>query len=153
MPTVELHPKFKQVALIIAEEFDYGDVIEHSWLDKQFRFIEPRKYKDFAKYMLDRMSAVQHLISECLNEHKIMLVNVRGEGYRLVQPKEQSSRAMHILKKKMAKEMNTALNRLNHVNERFLGVDDLRRRDEAIAKIGALACFAKSRRLTTLDTE
>jgi hypothetical protein len=46
-----------------------------------------------------------------------------------------------------------ATKRLINSKDDMLNQDDKRKRDDAIGKLGALACFAKVRKLTELDEE
>lgn len=153
---LDLDPKYRQVSMALADAFRYGDIVPYEWLYRQFGFSVPEdgcKFSEFQEFQLTKMTAFHGLVEECLSEHKLLLVCVRTVGYRVAHPKEHTAIAMDGLSKALHKGFKVATKRLINSKDDMLNQDDKRKRDDAIGKLGALACFAKVRKLTELDEE
>ena len=127
--------------------YTYGSVIPKNWLVSQFCLTQPShgSKKDFDEFAFEFLQNIEGFKSEMLKSYKMHLESVRGVGYRIVLPKEQTDVAMSRLKDKVSTEIRKAVDVLQNVNENLLELDDLRKRDESIGKIAALSAFQKRR--------
>jgi hypothetical protein len=76
--------------------------------------------------------------STMLVEYQWYLSNVRGEGYRVVPPPQQTPAAMAVLHRELRKSMVKAMNALVHINEAVLTLDAAKENAEAKAKLAWL---------------
>ena len=82
----------------IAEEYGDGKIIPHEWLREQFGF-KPLRLEDFDSLEdflkardIQSMAygdAIQHLKWELVKSRKMLLRNVRGDGYEIIRPEDQ----------------------------------------------------------------
>ena len=127
--------------------FDYGSTIKKEWLMKQFLIEEPEIstkiiYSKLAFEFMQNMEGFRNLM---LNEHKKHLVNVRGDGYLVVLPKNQTVEAIDKMKREVGKELNRAMCILQNVNENLLSNDEILRKDAEVGKVAAISVFTKKR--------
>jgi hypothetical protein len=132
-----------------AIEFDYGSIINKEWLMDAFEINTP-DYGSAQVFIDAGFEFMQNmdLFRECLLEdYQMCLVNIRGQGYQIIPPRQQSDYAMTRLRKTLSHEINRTVRTLTHINEQLLSQDDIKRRDEQQGKIAALAAFSKAKRI------
>lgn len=139
----------EDVAKEASELFKYGDIIPHAWILSAFRLEAPEQgtREQFAKFQFELLGYTEGLKDILLAEHKMYLKSVRGEGYMVIKPAEQTDVAMDTLRSSMQTNIRKAMNALANINEGLLTMDQLKHRDETTGKIAALSAFSK-RRLT-----
>lgn len=90
----------------VAENFSSGELISHSWLREKFGIEETviSNFETTEEYNRERdrlqfmyMGMVETLRTTMLNEYKMYMKNSRGEGYTIVNPKDQASMAYKML--------------------------------------------------------
>ena len=90
----------------VAENFSSGQLISHSWLREKFGIEETdiSNFETTEEYDRERdrlqfmyMGMVETLRTTMLNEYKMYMKNSRGEGYTIVNPKDQASMAYKML--------------------------------------------------------
>lgn len=86
----------------LAEEFGEGKLISHEWLYKQFGLekLEVRDFKSTEEFVqalqlqqFAYMSVVDAVRWDLLEQEKMFLKNVRGEGYVIMRPEDQTQYA------------------------------------------------------------
>jgi len=139
----------EEVAAQAAKVFSYGDMIPHSWILNAFKLEIPTQgtLDSFRKVQFEILSYTEKFKDELLGVHKMYLKNVRGEGYLVIKPAEQTDTAMDALRTGVRANVQKALTALTNVNEALLSMEEMRYRDEATGKIAALSVFSKNRLL------
>lgn len=137
----------EEVAQQAADIFKYGDMIPHSWILNAFRLEIPEEgtREMFRKAQFEVLSYTEGFKEDLLERHKMYLKNVRGEGYLVIKPAEQTDTAMEALRDGVRTNIRKAMNALTNVNEALLTIEEMRYRDEATGKIAALSVFSKNR--------
>jgi hypothetical protein len=129
------------------KEFTYGDMIEKSWLFKNFNMnqLTTGTREEFEAFSFEFLQNIEGFKEYLLETHQRLLVCQRGKGYIILPPKSQSDYAMTNLKTKVSAEINKAVKALTHINENMLSYADIKKRDEQAGKVAALAAFSKTR--------
>jgi hypothetical protein len=136
---------FIAAAMLAAGTFDYGDIIDKTWLMTQFYIEYPDRgtKQDFEKITFEFLQNMEGFRAIMLEEHQMHLLNVRGVGYQIVKPPAQADLAMKTLKENVSKEIHKAVKTLTHINEKYLTHEDIKRRDEHQGRIAAIASFTR----------
>jgi hypothetical protein len=145
--TVHLDKLFVLAANEAVKSYHYGDVIPKKWLLKKFNIEIPEvgtkvDYDECAYEYLCNIEAFKEVM---LKEHKMYLHSVRGKGYLIVNPAQQTDYAMTRLISNVRAEMTKAVDTLNHINQDLLSFEDIKKRDDAQGKIAAFAAFRQKR--------
>jgi hypothetical protein len=144
MDNVTLFPQWRQAVEDAAEQYTYGDVMTREWLLDRFGLETPKlgTAKDFQKFQLDLLDAMEGFREALLVEHKMALENVRGRGYRILKPNEQTSYTMRQFSRGIAREINKAANILQNIATDLLTQDEQRENIEARGKLAAVHSFS-----------
>ena len=145
--TTMLDKVYIQAAKDAHKKFNYGDIITKEWLLIAFMMEEPKSgsKSDFDKYSFELMQNMSEFKDLMLFDYKKALANVRGIGYRIVTPKQQTKHAMDNLKAGVGREILKAVDLLTYVNENLLNNDEKRSREEAQMKVAAMMAFSIKR--------
>lgn len=135
------YPVWRQAALDAVATFAYGDTITHAWLAEHLEIatreglmsVEKHRQLDFE--VLRKVDGFRDVM---LSEHKRYLVNVRGHGYRIVAPPQQTGEAIRRLSVDVQRSVGKAMAALVHVNEQVLSLEDMRENADAKARVGWL---------------
>jgi hypothetical protein len=148
---VTLFPQWRQAAEDAAEKFTYGDVMPKEWLIEHFGLEPPRRgtAADFQKFQFDLLEAMDGFKEALLIEHKMALENVRGRGYRILQPNEQTAYTMRQFRIAVAREVRKAADLLQNVAADMLTQDEQRQNIDARGKLAAVHSFTRKQ----LDTK
>lgn len=139
--TVSLDPIWLQAAKDAVLEFGYGELIPREWLQVHLDMpdpagkVSPDEYRDWAWRWLQRVESFKDCM---LRDHKRLLVSVRGTGYRIVRPQEQTGVAMERMASEVRRSMARAMSSLVHINEKMLAMEDAQRNSEARQKLAWL---------------
>jgi hypothetical protein len=149
MSDVILDKVYIEAANIAAKSFVYGEVIPKAWLIQKFMLTEPEHgtRKDFEAFAFDYMQNVEGFREVMLKEHRMHLSSVRGKGYLITKPQQQTDVAMERLRGSVRSEIKRAVDTLTYVNEELLSMEDIRKRDEAHGKIAAITAFHRQKRV------
>lgn len=141
MQALSRDPIWVEAAIQASREFDYGDVIPHDWLLDSLNIeqLDSGTADQFRKHSFDLLQKVEGFKRVMLEEHQMYLTNVRGEGYRIVNPPQQTEIAMKSLQRDLQKSIKTAVSALTNINTNLLGLDDFKNNAEAKAKIAWLS--------------
>lgn len=147
MEQVHLDKTYILAANKAAKEFTYGQIIKKQWLIENFMLNEPKygtRY-DYEKFAFEFLENIEGMKKNMLEAHKMCMRSVRGEGYLIVMPNDQSDYAMDNFKNNVGQAIKKVTEILKNVDESLLTDESIRRRDEQIGKVAALAAFTKKR--------
>jgi hypothetical protein len=150
-----LYPVWKNAAQEAVEEFNYGDVITHDWLFLHLEIDEPTEKITVEKHrelQFDLLRKVEGFKEVMLADHLRYLVNIRGVGYKIIEPPRQTKAAMLRLQKELKNSIRDAEAALTFVNEAMLTLDDSRENAESKAKLAWFRTIG-TKKLTGPDSE
>ena len=122
----------------------YGVAISHEEFDRMAGLHCPADAQRDATnaFNLQRVAVLSEVRDELLREHKMLLINVRTEGYKVIHPSEQTDHALYAGAKDLKRAFTRMDERLTHVNRPMLTPEERARNDIARAKIAALQTLA-----------
>ena len=142
--SITLFPRWKQAARdFLADGFKDGDIITHDWLQEHLGFeriddgamLTAQEHKERSFKWLQHVEAFK---AEMLEHHRILLVSVHGEGYRVAPPAEQTGLAMAKFETEVKTSFRRAGTRIKHVRHEALTEDQRKENVDAIAKLSML---------------
>ena len=143
MSELKKSPSWKQAANEFLDDFKYGDMVTHAWMEQRFgmpSITESHRMtvEQFRERQFEWLANVEAFKAEVLKEHQVCLQSVRGEGYRWVPPHEQTSVAVKEFESSVSRVFRTAGNKLRNLRHLELTDDQRRSNMDAIAKVSAL---------------
>ena len=138
--TLPAFPAWRQAVRDFLNDFAYGDIVTHAWLEERFgmpQLGDRQKLTaaDFSRRQFEWLQSIESFKDELLRRHDVCLVSVRGEGYRWVPPSEQSKVAMDAFEKDAKRVFASAATRVRHVRTNELTDDQRRENADAVAKL------------------
>ncbi|MHC1792129.1 hypothetical protein [Solidesulfovibrio sp.] len=121
-------------------EFKPGDIIPMAWFFEHFRVKDPASRQtigEFQEQQFKFMGEMDRFQKALAEDYDLVLQNVRGEGYRIVPPHEQTDFAMDRVQREFSKAISRAHMRLTHVRLAELSDDQRRQNADAQAKLAA----------------
>lgn len=137
-----LDPIWRQAAQDAIAEFKYGDIIPREWLVANLHIAEPQHKITVAEYQrlsFDMLTKMDGFKDEMLTRHHRYLINIRGIGYKIVEPPHQTNAAMTRMQRELRKAIANAMSAVVNINATALTIEESRANAEARAKIGAFA--------------
>lgn len=136
----------KDIALQIATEYAYEELIPLVEFDELLGVTLPTagSLVFIQAKQLERMTVIDQVAKQLLKEHNLMLHNVRGKGYRLVLPSNQTKVAVHESQHKIGKELLKAKRRVACVRVEELSPSQQREREDALAKLAGIHKLIKA---------
>ena len=143
---IKKYPVYLSVVEEIIQAFNYGDIISNSWLIEKSELNVPDMMTrdQHQTLQFQYMAFIEGVKIELLENHLMALESVRGTGYRIVMPSDQSTLAMTNLKNSLHKELSKCVKTISFINENLLTDESLKLRDSHRGKIAALAAFSKN---------
>lgn len=141
MNGVSIYPVEKAAAIKIKDEYDYGTQVS---LDKVYRMLEVEEltgkhtneeHEEHGFIKLARMVALRKIL---LEDYKILFRNVKGEGYELIMPSEQTLITMTDYSKRIGKIAHEAVSRLTNTAYDMLSEMEVQENINAQGKIAAI---------------
>ena len=131
---------------LIVERYNYGEMIGMDDLDEMLEVQIPNEctFEDGEKIKMVKLGRMAELTNRLLEEHSIMLKNIRAEGYVLVMPKEQTAVVLDEMDNKLKKHVNTATKRLKHI--RFDLISEKKQQENVSARQRAAGIKSMLRR-------
>lgn len=120
--------------------FAPGDIIPMDWFYEHFRVKAPEDRQTIASFQEEQlkfMGEMDRFQKALAEDHYLVLQNVRGEGYRIVPPTEQTGWAMDRAHHEFGKAFSRAHMRLTHVRLSELTDEQRRQNADAQAKLAA----------------
>lgn len=137
-----LDPIWRQAARDAVNEYSYGDIIPKEWINAHLniRFSDkPMTADQHQSLAFEMLSKIDGWRDELLRKHCRYTVNIRGVGYKIIEPPHQTAAAMTKMQKELRRSISQAMTALVNVNERALSLEDARENADARAKLGAFA--------------
>ena len=157
MESLNLHPAWRQaIRQYIAEGKQPGDTLTHTWLYEAFSLspLTPETLQvDAAKTQLAFLGQFKRFEDELLHEHQTALRVVRGVGYKILPPKEQTRYGYERGMREIKKGLKRAVVTVSNVNLSMLTVDERRENADTIAKLASLRGMVKSTELQARVTD
>ena len=152
---VRIYPEWKNAVSAAAERFQYGDLIDFEWLHKNFDIQKPTKgtFDEFQEYQFNFLAAVSGFQGELLEQYQMALENVRGKGYRVLKPKDQTQYAEKRFVEDTKRSLKKAISILNNI--KFDALTDAERKENADAKgrIAAICSMSKRSQAACIQTQ
>jgi len=139
---ISIYPEHKQAVIDIMEEgFFPGKLITHEWLKEHLKLNE-----NDINYPFIKLSRVEAFKKELLENYKIHLDSVRGKGYRVVPPEEQTEVAVTNTMNGIQKNIKRGINYLQNVD--IAKLTDIKKREntDALGRIASISGMVKRER-------
>lgn len=155
---VLLYPPWKQALdLFRTTDYTYGDMLPHSWFYEAFGVEMPSPTMPSAqaeRLKLQWLTNFKPFRDALLEHHSMDLVNVFGDGYEIIHPRDQSKRAYQDALHETKKALTNAAQRIAHVNIGMLSAAERQQQADLAAKTAQLALMLRSaRRLPLTNIE
>lgn len=137
------------IALIerVINEFEIGQLIPHEWLRQMFQIkpLDMKGYPDTRTFIMavqdqqfEFLGLFEHLRKDILKNHEFLLVNIRGQGYRILHPKDQTSYAYDSMIRDIKKAFKEAGDIMTHVRTNLVDQDQRAKDRQLFSKMGSL---------------
>ena len=125
-------PTENLIQYFLNKGYSYGDFISHREIDQAMDRASPtlteigemtsqsQLAERMQKYQFELLAATDALKKHLLKEKKMMLVNVRGEGYRVIHPREQTDVAIEAGMHQIRRGLKVAEQGIENVNSELL---------------------------------
>lgn len=128
------------------DAFKDGDLISHDWLKWALDIPEPETVEDARKCQFIALARVEDFKDRLLTERQIALQTVRGEGYRVVPPKEQASFAAETAVGYVEKGLRVGRRLISNTRMSLLSTEERRRHDDTAAKMDSFRQMVRRER-------
>lgn len=141
---LQLHPAWRQaVSDFLAADIQPDTVLSNSWFEAHFGMEilnddTTMTVEKFRERQFQWMSNFEAFKTELLEQHQIYLVNIHGEGYRLVPPSEQTCTTQEKFEREVKKSYRLAAVRLKNVRVAELTVVQRKENVDAISRLSML---------------
>lgn len=139
MDEPKLFPAWRQAEVeLLANGATYGSLVTTDWLREAFGIKEAATVAQYQRNELVMLRQTQALSESLLENHRMMLVPVRGVGYTIVPPEKQTAVAMDRRTKEIKQALMKMAREISFVNVEKLTDAQRKENSDAQAKIGAL---------------
>jgi len=140
MEALKKYPLYLEVVDEIVKKYTYGDVIPKDWLLENLELSPPESgtFEEIKKYQLNVLSVLEPLKETLLAEHDMLLNNIRGQGYLIVVPEQQSEVVWDKMKTNFGKEFRRAVKGLVNIDINQLSDTAKMYNHDCQAKLAAL---------------
>ncbi len=139
----------------LAEQVDktygYDSFVSHETLYELFGLAKPDENTLWGVAIdaqFKYLAATEKLKKALLENHKKLLANVRGDGYRVVEPSEQTNHAEKCGYRKVTKDLTEMQKSLMHIDHKKLSITESTKNHDALVRAGnmkiILAASAKN---------
>lgn len=147
MTEVSKTPRWKEAVDELRDEFAYGDLVTHGWMETRFGMpsiadTQRLTAEQFRERQFEWLANVESFKAALLKDHQICLQSVRGLGYRWVPPQEQTGVAVKEFEMNARRMFRTAGHKLRNLRHLELTDDERRANVDAVAKVAALSGMA-----------
>lgn len=101
-------------------------------------------FKTFQSYQFEMLASIDGFRQTLLEQHSMATENVRGKGYRIVKPKEQTQYAEDKFNHDLKNNIRKAFNLLRNVALDMIDEEDKRRNSDAISRLAAVKSFSRN---------
>ena len=151
---IETNESWEHFVNIIAEKFKVGELIPHQYIKYEFKIETPKfsDYKTEIEYIkafellnFEYMSIIDKLRNDLLEFHSLYLKNIRGDGYVLLPPKEQTDYAKEKTNNDIKRALENGVKILSYIKHNHLDEIELRKNADALAKLSFMKNMIKSK--------
>ena len=140
-------PRWKQAVDELMDEFAYGDLVTHEWMETRFGMpsiadTQRLTAEQFRERQFEWLANVEAFKAALLKDHQVCLQSVRGQGYRWVPPGEQTGVAVREFEHSARKVFRNAGHKLRNLRHLELTDEERRANVDAVTKIAALSGMA-----------
>lgn len=138
---VELYPPWKEALRTFqCAQYTYGDLIGRDWFARAFGLtpFDPNQrytWKEVQTYDLAFLQNMTSFREALLETHQMDLVSDQRGSYIVMQPADQSDRAMRDFQQGMNNLLKKTMLRVRNVNTALLSVEDRQKHIDALTKI------------------
>ncbi len=142
---LQLDPIWINAAERAHQQFTYGDLIPWEWIRTELEIEPPEdgSYQQFQELQLRTLTLMDQFRNYLLMTHRKALVNVRCQGYRIINPGQQTSFALEQLADALARHLRTTKKLLSAINFQRLTDSQISENVEARNRVAAIAAFTK----------
>lgn len=115
-----------------------GDTVSMLWLHDTLKIEEPKTVQQAKAAQFELLTKLDMFKSELLEGHGIALRNIRGVGYIVVPPHDQTRYAMEECVRHINKGMKRADALLDNTRTRLLTISEKKRHTDAVVKFSAV---------------
>lgn len=133
------------VEKFIADGFSDGDLISHDWLAWALELPTPKTVEQAREAQFVALSRIEDFKQSLLEEHCIYIVSVRGQGYRIVPPRDQARLAAARALQATRREVEACQKVMSKTRTTLLSTDELRRHTDAQVRVAALSGMLEKR--------
>lgn len=138
-------PEWMLLVEAVVTRFEVGQLIPHEWFKQKFMLeeLEMEDFPDSKSFIMgiqqqqfDFLGLFESLRKDVLKNHNYLLVNVRGQGYRILHPKDQTQYAYDQLVKDISKSFREANEIMTHVRTNIVDEDQKVKDRQLFSKMG-----------------
>lgn len=123
------------IRMFLEDRFKDGDTISHIWLKHALDVQEPRDLGDAERIQWQLLTRIEAFKDWLLEDQQIALENIRGEGYRIVPPREQAKVAAQQAMKLVKKGLDKGNRLMTHTRVTELTTEERRRHTDAHVRL------------------
>jgi len=140
---LQLDPIWLNAAEKAARQYDYGDLIPLAWIRSELEIdpLEEGTYEQFKELQFRTLTLMDQFRDHLLIHHCKALLNVRGQGYRIINPGQQTATAMSLLHQAIVRHLHATRKLLTAINFTRLSDDQIRENVDARNKVAAIQAF------------
>lgn len=150
MTDVRPFPEWRYALQVILERgIDYGSIIKKSELIELFGLKQPKTAEEQEKFQLDFMRYFSDFRDELLEEHRLALRTMWGDGsYQVIHPADQTEAAVNEGAKEMRRALRKMTKTLVFVRHEELTAEQQKQNADAQAKAAMLAGMVRQKQIT-----
>ena len=130
------------------KQFQHGDLILDPWLFQQFDLEPPTATtlaRDADRTRLRFLGMFEQFAWTLLTKHRMAVERVRGKGYRIMKPEEQTDSFMGAFVDDLDRAFRLTAAGLKYVDRTQLTTEQCRRNDDAQARVSSIEMFTGKR--------
>lgn len=144
---LQQYPPWREaINVFLKEEHKPGDTLDFKWLYDNFALERPQKDTPFhqvQKTELQFLAQFKSFEEALLTEYQIALANVRGVGYKIVPPGEQTDWAERTGVGEVKKALRKQRDRLTNIDLPQLTPEQRKANADALARLAMMASMVK----------
>lgn len=150
--SLSLLPPWKNAAAeLFGKKYSFGQIVPHDEIQAAMGMQKPEgkiTAQEYESWRLSLLAQMDALATFLLEDRRMCLRAIPGQGYLIIEPAKQTAFAMQDGMRKLKAEMRKMGRRLHYVDHAALSHDEARENANAIARLSFLSQQArKSRRL------
>lgn len=157
MADIHLLPPWRNAAAeLFAGRYSFGDIVPHEELQAALRLPKPSgrvTVEEYESWRLSLLAQTDALSAFLLEEKNICLRAVPGQGYMILEPKDQTEYAMGHGLKRVRSELRKMGRRLTFIDRSALSHEEARKNADALARLAFLQSMANKRKRFVMEPD